>query len=40
MIVKQGNNWVLYSADGTKRLGTFKTKQEAEKREAQIRKFK
>jgi hypothetical protein len=36
MIKKINNKYVLYSKDGTKELGTFATKESAEKREKQI----
>ena len=40
MIKKQGSKWVLYSKDGKRRLGEFKTEKAAKKREAQIQYFK
>ena len=40
MIRHEGSRWVLYSADGQKKLGTFATKAQAEKRERQILWFK
>lgn len=40
MIKKVGHWYVLFSKDGTKRLGTYKTKEEAEKRERQVQYFK
>lgn len=40
MIVKQGSKWVLKTKDGTKTLGVFTTKEEAQKREMQIQFFK
>lgn len=40
MIVKKGSLWILYSKDGMKVLGKFKTKEEAKKREKQINYFK
>lgn len=40
MIVKQGNTWVLYSHDGKKVLGRFRTHADALKRERQIQYFK
>jgi len=40
MIRKQGDKWVLYSKDGSKKLGVFKTKDAALKRERQISYFK
>ena len=40
MIIKQGDKWVIKSADGSKVLGTYDTKEEALKRLAQIEWFK
>lgn len=40
MIVKKGDRYCLYSQDGSKKLGEFKTKEEAIKREKQINYFK
>ena len=40
MIKKEGSKWVLYSKDGKKKLGTFKTKKDALKREKEILFFK
>ena len=40
MIKKEGSKWVLYTKDGSKKLGEFKTKAEALKRERQINYFK
>lgn len=40
MIKKQGSKWVLHTKDGSKVLGTFDTKEEAEKRERQIQFYK
>jgi len=40
MIRKKNNQYVLYSKDGTKKLGTFKTKKAAEAREREIQKIK
>jgi len=40
MIKKEGSQWVLYSKDGSKKLGSFKTKAAALKREKQINYFK
>lgn len=40
MIKKEKNEWVLYSSDGTKILGKYKTKKEALEREKQIQYFK
>ncbi len=37
VIRKEGNAWVLYSEDGTKRLGRFDTREEAEEREREIK---
>lgn len=40
MIKKVGSKYVLYSKDGTKRLGTYDSKEAALKRERQINYFK
>lgn len=40
MIVKEGNYYILYSKNGKKKLGKFKTKKEAIKREKQILYYK
>ncbi len=40
MIKPEGGKWVLYSADGSKKLGEFDTEEEAKKREKQIQAFK
>lgn len=40
MIKKVNSKWVLYTHDGKKKLGTFSTKSEAEKREREINYFK
>ncbi|MBI4152417.1 hypothetical protein HY495_01790 [Candidatus Woesearchaeota archaeon] len=40
VIKKEGYKWVLYTKDGKKVLGTFRTKTEAVKRERQIVYFK
>lgn len=40
MIKKQGSKWILYSKDGSKKLGTFDNKKDAVKREGQIQYFK
>jgi len=40
MIKKEKSKWVLYSKDGKKVLGSFKTKKDAIKRERQIQYFK
>ena len=40
VIKKQGYKWILFSKDKKKKLGTFKTKKEAIKRERQIQFFK
>ena len=40
VIKKKGYKWVLYTKDGKKVLGTFKTKKDALKRERQIIYFK
>ena len=40
MIRKRGEKYILFSKDGKKKLGTFKTKAAAKKREKQILYFK
>ena len=40
MIRHKNGKWILYNHDGTKILGEFDTKEEAEKREKQINYFK
>ena len=40
MIRKEGNKYCLYSKDGSKKLGTFDSKEKAIKREKQIKYFK
>ncbi len=40
VIKKQGYKWILYTKDGKRRLGEFKTKKDALKRERQIQFFK
>lgn len=40
VIRHEDGKWVLYSHDGSKKLGEFETKEEAEKRERQIQFFK
>lgn len=40
MIKKKGYKWILYTRDGKKKLGEFRTKKEALKRERQIIFFK
>ena len=40
MIVKSNSKWTLFNKEGTKKLGEFKTKKEAEKREKQVLFFK
>ena len=40
VIVKEKSYYILYSKDKKKRLGKFKTKKEALKRERQIQFFK
>lgn len=37
---KKGNKWVLCSSDEKKKLGEFKTKKEALKKEKEIQYFK
>lgn len=40
MIKKEGQNWVLYSEDGLKRLFESKSRNEVENREREINYFK
>ena len=40
VIKKQKSKWILYTKDGKRKLGEFKTKKEALKRERQIQFFK
>jgi hypothetical protein len=40
MLKREGSKWVLYSKDGSKKLGEFDTKEDALKRERQIQYFK
>lgn len=40
IIRKDGTKWVLWSKDGTKKLGTYDSKEDAEERERQIQAFK
>lgn len=40
MIKKQGTKYILYNKSGTKKLGSYKTKAAALKRERQINYFK
>jgi hypothetical protein len=40
MIRHVGSKWVLYTKDGTKVLGKYATKQQAQKRERQVIWFK
>jgi len=40
MIKKKGKQWVLYSHDGSKVLGTFDSRKEAIEREKQVVYFK
>lgn len=40
MIRHEDNKYVLYNHDGTKVLGTYDTKEEAEERERQINYWK
>jgi hypothetical protein len=35
-----GTQWVLYSKDGSKVLGKYRTKQQAKRRERQVNWFK
>ena len=39
MIKQSGDKWILYSADGSKVLGRFDSKQAAVDREVQIKKI-
>lgn len=40
MIKKSKDKWILYSKDGSKKLGSFPSKEEAIKREQQINYFR
>lgn len=40
MIKHEGDKWTLYSADGSKNLGTYDSKEECEEREKQVQAFK
>ncbi len=40
MILKQGDKYIIKSEDGSKILGTYSTKEEAEKRLHEIEYFK
>ena len=40
VIKREGNKWVLYSKDGSKKLGEFDSKEAAEKREKEIEMFR
>ena len=40
MIRKKGNKYILLSKDGSKKLGEFNTRKQAEQREKQILFFK
>lgn len=40
MVKRENSKYVLYSKDGKKKLGTFLTKEAAQKREKQIIYFK
>jgi hypothetical protein len=40
MIVKRGPNYVVKSHDGKKTLGTYRSREEAEKRLQQVEMFK
>jgi len=40
VIKKQKSKWILYTKDEKRKLGEFKTKKEALKRERQIQFFK
>tara|TARA_R100001530_G_scaffold71211_2_gene50417 strand:+ start:1877 stop:2023 length:147 start_codon:yes stop_codon:yes gene_type:complete len=38
MIRKQGNKYILYSKTGNRRLGTFRTRAAATRRERQVKR--
>ena len=40
MVRKEGNKWVVLNHDGTKVLGTYESKEQADKRISQIEMFK
>jgi hypothetical protein len=40
MIRKEGQKYILYSKDGSRKLGTFPSKKKAEERELQITRIK
>ncbi len=40
MIKQVGSKWVLFSQDGSKKLGTFASRAAAEEREKEIEMFK
>lgn len=40
MIKQENNKFVVYSEDGTKKLGTYDTKKEAEERLREVEYFK
>ena len=40
MIVKSNSKWTLFNKEGTKKLGEFKTKKEAQEREKQVLFYK
>lgn len=40
MIKKRGNKYILYSKDGSKRLGEYNSLEDAKNREHQINYFK
>ena len=40
VIKKEGYKWILYNKTGEKKLGEFRTKKDAIKRERQIQFFK
>lgn len=40
MIRKEGTKYVLYSKDGSRKLGTFPSRKKAEERDSQINRIK
>ena len=40
MIRKEGQKYVLYSKAGDRKLGTYNTKEQAQAREKQVKRFK
>ena len=39
MIRKSGKKYILYSKDGSRKLGTYSSRAGAEKRERQVKRF-